>query len=57
VKGSDYFGIELAIGPLVQLCDRGFVRTAFAINAVTGDRIESVGDGKDARADVDVFTF
>jgi hypothetical protein len=47
--------VELPPRELFQLGDRHFVRASRAIDAVARDRVEGVGDGEDARVEVDLF--
>jgi len=44
MKGFNYFGVELAATPLIQLGRGSFVRSTFAIDAIAGDGVEGVGD-------------
>ena len=57
VKRLDNFRIKLPARPFIQLLHRSFVRSTLAVNAITGDSVKCISDGKDARANVDLLSF
>src|SRR5829696_7680246 len=56
-EGFDHARVELRARATLQLGARGVVAAARAVDAVADHRVEGVGDGEDARAEVDLFTL
>ena len=55
MKRFNHFRIELPSGPIVELLRCRVVRLAATIDTIARDCVERVGDGKDARANIDIF--